>query len=172
MQDKSKITRRAGLFEDVESAENAYNSALKRGYKQNQINILMTDSTRKKYYDSPLVKTETGDKSMEGLALGGALGGTVLGVIGAAVALTSTIVIPGLGLVIAGPLAAGLIGAGAGSIAGGFIGALIGAGFPEEHATIYEAGIKKGDILLSVDTPNEDKDLLEDWKKNNGKNIY
>lgn len=81
---------------------------------------------------------------MKGLALGGALGGTVIGILGALVALSSTIAIPGLGLVVIGPLAAGLVGAGAGSIAGGLVGALIGSGIPEAHVKYFENEIKKG----------------------------
>lgn len=173
MQTKSRTKYHAGLFENKETAESAYNDALERGYSPEEINILMSDDTRKKYYGSTIAKTETSDKSMEGLAMGGALGGTVVGTLAAVVALTSTITIPGLGLVIAGPLAAGLVGAGAGSIAGGLLGALIGAGIPEEHAKIYENGIKKGGVVIVVNSHDDtDRELLDDWKSENGRNIY
>mgnify|MGYP003381339126 CR=1 FL=1 len=46
------------------------------------------------------------------------------------------------GIVLAGPIAAGLAGAGAGGITGGLIGALIGSGIPEERAKVYESGVK------------------------------
>ncbi len=167
---KAKI--RSGLFTDKSSADAAYKAAIDRGYKPEEISVIMSNDTKKKYYSTSVVTTETGDKSMEGLAIGGALGGTALGVLAATIALSSTIVIPGLGLVIAGPLAAGLVGAGAGSIAGGLLGTLIGAGISEEHATIYENGIKKGGIVISVNSDNDDNALIEDWKKYNGKNIY
>lgn len=172
METKAGLKLRAALFADKDSAEAAYKAALNRGYRPEDIYILMSDSTRKSLFGTTYTETEMGDKSMEGLALGGALGGTLLGTLGAVVALATTITIPPLGLVIAGPLAAGLIGAGAGSIAGGIIGALIGAGVPEEHAKIYEKGIKKGDILVGVKSDLEDDELLEDWKKYHGKNIY
>lgn len=168
----TKTKYHSGLFEDPTSAETSYQAALKRGYKPDEINVLMSDDSRKKYYGSTVAKTETGDKSMEGLALGGALGGTVVGVLAAVVALSTTIVVPGVGLIIAGPLAAGLVGAGAGSIAGGLLGALIGAGIPEEHAKIYEQGIKKGGIVILVNSHGDDDALLTDWKKNKGKDIY
>lgn len=171
-----KIKMRSGMFEDKDSAERAYQAALRRGYKQDDINVIMSDETRKKYYanSDEVIHTERGDKSMEGLALGGALGGTTVGVLGAVVALSTTIAIPGLGLIIAGPLAAGLVGAGAGSIAGGLLGALIGAGFDEERATIYENGIKKGGVVLTVRSNENiaDDELIEDWKKSNGRDIY
>ncbi|MBV9575715.1 MAG: hypothetical protein JO149_03750 [Gammaproteobacteria bacterium] len=174
MEIETKEKIHTGLFSDIHSADAAYQAALDRGYKREEINVLMSEDTRNKNYSSTLVKSETGDKSMEGLALGGALGGTALGIIGAVVALSTTIVVPGVGLVIAGPLAAGLVGAGAGSIAGGFVGALIGAGIPEERATIYENGIKKGEILITVSSHSDDEDneLMKDWKKNNGKDVF
>jgi hypothetical protein len=172
METKESTKFTSGLFEDQASAESAYNAAIKRGYKPDDINVLMTDDTRKKYYGSEIVKEKTGDKSLQGLALGGAIGGTALGLIGAVVALTSTIVIPGLGLVIAGPLAAGLVGAGAGSITGGILGALVGAGIPEERARIYENGLKKGGVVLVVKPKTENDALLKDWKANHGKDVF
>ena len=48
-------------------------------------------------------------------------------------AVGSTIAVPGLGLVVAGPIAAALAGAGAGAAAGGLIGAMVGAGIPEDR---------------------------------------
>lgn len=173
METKERTKHHAGLFENRESAESAYQAALDKGYTPEEINILMSDKTKKQFIGSTIAKTEMGDKSMEGLAMGGALGGTVVGSLAAVVALATTITIPGLGLIIAGPLAAGLVGAGAGSIAGGIVGALIGAGIPEEHARIYENGIKKGGVVILVKS-HEDKDdnLLEDWKSNQGKDLF
>jgi hypothetical protein len=42
-------------------------------------------------------------------------------------------------VIIAGPLATGLAGAGAGGIAGGLVVFLVGSGIPEERARIYES---------------------------------
>lgn len=172
MHTETRHKMHTALFEDKDAAESAYSAALKRGYRPEDINIVMSEDSRKKYYDSPLVEREMGDKSLEGLAIGGAIGGSVLGTIGAIVALSTTIVVPGIGLVIAGPLAASLVGVGAGSIAGGLLGTLIGAGIPEEHAKIYENGIKKGGIVVAVPPRHDNDALLEDWKRANGRNIY
>ena len=51
---------------------------------------------------------------------------------------------------VAGPIAAALVGAGAGGATGGLIGALIGAGIPEDRAKEYERGINNGGILLGT----------------------
>lgn len=161
------------LFEDRDSAERAYQDAINQGYEPEEINVLMSEDTRKKYYDSDLVTKVQGDKSMEGLAIGGSLGGAVGGILAAITALGTNIVIPGLGLVIVGPLAAGLVGAGAGSITGGLIGSMIGWGIPEERAKVYEAGIKKGGIVLGVKgEPNRSILLKKSWEQNHpGKTV-
>jgi hypothetical protein len=71
--------------------------------------------------------------------------------------------LPGINLVIAGPIAAALAGAGAGGATGGLIGALIGAGIPEYRAKVYEAGIRGGGILIGVEArSDEEVDRLEE----------
>src|ERR1043166_9300669 len=77
-------------------------------------------------------------------------------------AVGTTLFLPGINLVIAGPIAAALAGAGAGGATGGVIGALIGAGIPEYRAKVYEAGIKGGGILIGVEArTDEEVEVLE-----------
>ena len=164
-----------GLFADRESAERAYQSATSRGYDKD-INLAMSDATRERHFShaSGADQTELGTKAAEGAGVGGAIGGT-LGAIAAAIAAVGTsIAIPGLGLVIAGPIAAALAGAGAGAATGGVLGALIGWGIPEERVKHYEAGIKGGGILMGVKTRSDDdaKALAEEWKQHRGENVY
>lgn len=164
-----------GMFTDKESSESAYKSLRDRGYADDEINVLMSDETRKKYYGDGAVETELGSKAAEGTGIGGAIGGTLGAVIAGIAALGTNLVLPGLGLVVWGPLAAALAGAGAGGLTGGLVGALIGAGIPEERAKEYEEGIKSGGTVFGV-TPrtNEDSDYFEnDWKTNHrGQSIY
>jgi hypothetical protein len=157
-----------GVFKDRASVESAYKDAVARGYNPNDINVVMSDDTRKKYFtNADGVVAELGDKSMEGMALGGALGGTVVGIASAIAAIGSAIVLPGVGLVLVGPLAAGLVGAGAGSIAGGLIGALVGCGIPEAHVKEYENTVKSGGIVMTVHPRSEQdsRDLTGQWNK-------
>jgi hypothetical protein len=82
--------------------------------------------------------------------------------------------LPGLGLVVAGPIAAGLAGAGAGGLTGGVLGALVGAGIPEDRAKEYESGIKDGGIVMGVN-PRSDDDatyLESEWRNFRGEKIY
>ena len=163
-----------GMFRDRESAERAYNTLHERGYSQEEINLLMSDETRKRHFSDKEEDTELGNKALEGAGAGSAIGGTAGAIIGAIAAIGTSVAIPGLGLLVAGPLAAGLAGAGAGGLTGGLVGALIGSGIPEDRAKTYESGIKEGGIVMGVKPRNpEDADYLErEWKNSRGEYIY
>jgi hypothetical protein len=164
-----------GLFRDRDSAEQAYRSINERGYGSSDVNVVMSDETRKRYFAGDgAIETELGTKAAQGAGTGAAIGGT-LGAIAAAIAAVGTsIAIPGLGLVIAGPIAAAIAGAGAGGAAGTLIGALVGWGIPEERVKHYEAGIKEGGILMGVNPRNDaDAELFEkEWRAARGEHIY
>lgn len=163
-----------GMFRDRRSTENAYNSMHDRGYKPDEINMIMSKETHDKYFSDDLKETELGNKAAAGTGAGSTIGGTIGAITGILAAVGTSIVIPGLGLVVAGPIAAGLAGAGAGGIAGGIIGALVGWGIPKERAKLYESGIKDGHIVMGVKPRNdEDAEYFErNWRKNNGREIY
>ena len=172
---ESKDRMVTGLFRDRDSAEQAYNSVAGRGYGKDDVNLVMSDETRKKYFsDKPSSDTELGTKAAEGAGVGGAIGGTVGAVLAAIAAVGTSIAIPGLGLVIAGPIAAALAGAGAGGLAGGLVGAMVGWGIPEGHVKHYETGIKEGGIFMGVKPRSDDdaRHISESWKKNQGQHVY
>jgi hypothetical protein len=161
-----------GMFRDKDSAERAYTSLRSRGYSDNDINLLMSDETRKKHFKHD--DSDMGNKAMEGAGVGSAIGGTLGAIVGAIAAAGTSIALPGLGLVIAGPIAAGLAGAGAGGLTGGVLGALVGAGIPEDRAKEYESGIKEGNIVMGVN-PRSDDDatyLENEWRNYRGEKIY
>jgi len=163
-----------GMFRDRESAERAYGSLTSRGYSNDDVNLLMSDDTRKKHFTDDGRETELGSKAAEGAGKGAAIGGGIGATLAAIAAIGTSVALPGLGLIVAGPLLAGLAGAGAGGATGGIIGALIGAGIPEERVKDYEAGLKEGGIVMGVNTrSDEDAEYLEnDWKNNRGEHVY
>ena len=136
---------------------------------------MMSDETRRRWYPADQQPdSELGTKALEGTGAGAAIGGAVGGTLVALAAIGTNLVIPGLGLVVAGPLAAGLAGAGAGGLTGGLIGALVGWGIPEDRAKTYEAGIQQGGAVLGV-SPRSDEDagyLQEEWKRHSGEHVY
>ena len=161
-----------GMFSDRESTENAYDTLHKRGYTKDDINLVMSDDTRKKHFSKG--ETEIGTKAMEGAGTGSAIGGVIGATVGIIAAIGTSIVLPGLGLIIAGPLAAGLAGAGAGGVTGGLIGALVGSGMPEERARLYESGVKDGKIVMGVHPRNEEdaKYFQTDWNSKKAEEVH
>ena len=146
-----------GLFRTRVAAEAAVDAFIKRGYTRDDISVLMSDATKNKEF-----AIETGTRAADGLGIGAAVGGGVGAVLAAIAAVGTNILLPGLGLVVAGPLAAALAGAGAGGAAGGLIGALVGAGIPEHRAKVYDASLRAGGILIGVESKtDEEADQLE-----------
>lgn len=162
-----------GMFRDRDSADRAYNSAISRGYTNDDVNVLMSDKTRDSWF-SDGDTTGLGSKAMEGAGTGSAIGGTLGAIIAGIAAIGTSVLLPGLGLVVAGPLAAALAGAGAGGLTGGLIGALVGSGIPEDHAKQYEEGIKNGGMVMGITPRNdEDADYFEnEFRTNKAENIY
>lgn len=163
-----------GLFPDRASAEAAYNSASERGYSTDDVDVVMSDETRKRHFVSQGTETELGNKAAEGAGIGGAIGGTLGAVAAAIAAIGTSIAIPGLGLVVAGPLAAAIAGAGAGAASGGLIGALVGWNMPEERVKQYEEGVKNGGILMGVraKTDEDAAHLERHWTASKGQHVY
>ncbi|HEV3470882.1 MAG TPA: hypothetical protein VG148_16280 [Pyrinomonadaceae bacterium] len=146
-----------GAFKTRVAAEAAVDAIIKRGYTRDDISVLMSDATKSKEF-----AIETGSRAADGLGIGAAVGGGVGAVLAAIAAVGTNILLPGLGLVVAGPLAAALAGAGAGGAAGGLIGALVGAGIPEHRAKVYDASLRAGGILIGVEAKtDEEADQLE-----------
>ena len=165
-----------GLYSTPESASKAYQDLTTRhGYKSDDVNVLMTDDTRKRHFGDvkPGTELEGGTKAAEGMGVGGAIGGGVGAAIAALFAVGTSIVIPGLGLVVAGPIAAALAGAGAGAATGGLIGALVGAGIPEDRAREYERGLNDGGIVIGTRARDaaHAAELAKDFGSYGGSNV-
>jgi hypothetical protein len=163
-----------GLFRDSEGIERAYEVVSQRDYGTADINVVMSDDTRRRYFsDERQINIELGRKVQEGGELGGPLGGTICMVIPALIAV-GVVALPGLGLVLAGPIAVALAAAGAAAVTGGLIAALSDWGIPEERAKQYETGIHDGGILMGV-RPRSDKDARhfeQQWKAIGGQHVH
>ncbi len=178
MADTSRVI--TGLFPDRDSAERAYQGVVDRGYGKDDVNLVMSDATRERHFGNrgvgggDGVETALGNKAAEGAGIGAGIGGTVGAIAAVLAAVGTSIALPGLGLVIAGPVVAALAGAGAGGAAGTLVGALIGLGIPEERVKGYESGIAQGGILLGV-RPRSDEDadqLARMWQDARGADIH
>lgn len=146
------------IVPDRSVAVRVFNWLQNRGYRADEINVLMTDRTRAHFSDKDEEQIDAGNMAAEGMATGGAIG-TAVGASLAAIAAVGTVVaLPVLGgLVVAGPLVAALAGGGAGAVAGGAIGGLVGLGISESNAKAYEEALRKGGVVFGI-VPHSSQD--------------
>lgn len=98
---------------------------------------------------------EENTKAPEGGVTGALTGGVLGGSLGLLAGIGS-LSIPGLGpFIAAGPILSALSGSAIGGSLGLLVGSLVGAGIPEYEAKKFEAGLKSGNILISVQTEND-----------------
>ena len=163
-----------GIFDTANSAERAYESCLSRGYELGQINVVVSEGTRQKLLASDSeFKAELATREADGGELGGPKGGrvgmlvTVLAAVGAAVA------VPAIGFVV-GPLAIALTAAGAAGAAGGLFAVFSDWGVPEERRHGYEADVRKGAILMTVEAKSaaDAAATAEDGAQSGGRDIH
>lgn len=146
-------------YDNAREANNAIMGLFQQGFSREQISMLTSDATHREH-----LAIEANTKAPEGAAAGAAIGGT-LGAIVAGLTAVGTVVVPGVGLVVAGPLLAALAGLGAGGAAGGLVGGLIGAGMTEAEAKMVEDAVKNGNIVIAV--THEDKERI-----NNARTVF
>src|SRR5262249_22740752 len=138
-------------FRDRAMAARVYDWLQDRGYIADEINVLMSDRTRAAFGKAGEEgRIKSASKAPEGMAAGGAIGTAVGATLGAIAAIGTTVALPGLGLVIAGPILAGLAGGGAGAVAGGIVGGLVGLGISESNAKAYEETLRAGGVVFGV----------------------
>lgn len=129
-----------GVFSDRDDAERALDDLQAAGFREDQLGILTRGDGKT---GAETGKREAGTKAPEGAATGAVVGG----ILGAA----ASLLIPGIGPVIAGGILAGVLGTAViGAAAGGIIGALAGLGIPEEEARYYEGEFKAGRTIVTV----------------------
>jgi hypothetical protein len=156
-----KNTAVFGIYRTRNEVENAVQTLLNNGFRNEDISVLLPDNTGTKDFAH-----EKGTKAPEGVTTGVVAGGVIGGTLGL-LAGVGALAIPGLGpFIAAGPIMAALAGVGSGGVVGGMIGALVGMGVPEYEAKRYEGMVRHGGILLSVHCDNSDwvkraKSLLE-----------
>lgn len=152
-----------GIFANSDDVGEAVAELKESGY---DVSIISRDRS------GDIKETDANDTTTdvaEGAVAGGVVGG-IAGLLAGAVGLA----IPGIGpLFVVGPLVAswGLTGAALGALTGGLVAALTKSGVPEEIARGYEERVKTGDVLISVDTDEEDDDVIAILEKHNAEEV-
>jgi hypothetical protein len=167
--------RLTALFSDTDSAEAAFQVCIDRGYDIGQVNVVISESTRRELFsDASDLGTELAKRKAEGGELGGPKGGRVGILVTISAAMGAAIAVPALGFVMAGPVVVALSAAGAAGLAAGLIAAIGDWGVPKERIREYEAAIKGGGILMMLETrSDEDARAIErQWSKIGGREIH
>lgn len=138
------------IFSNSMNAENTYNALKLRGYQEDDLSLLMSEATKNHSFNGEAPVETVGNTTAENVAIGTGVGGTLGAIAGALLTLGTTALIPGLGIVVAGPIIGALAGAGAVGATGALIGALTNIGIPEDYAKLYNREIEAGNVILLV----------------------
>jgi uncharacterized membrane protein len=152
-----------GLFDNYSDADQVIKSLHEYGVDDNRISVVTRGNQKIEHGH-----VTAGEGAVTGAATGGVVG---------LLAGLSALLVPGIGPVIAsGAFASALattvgmtaVGVGVGAAAGGITGALIKAGVSHEDAELYAEGVKRGGVLVSVETDREDQDEISDILRSAG----
>lgn len=111
------------------------------GFALEQIGIAMQER-----YGQPQPASAATEDTTEQATVGAITGG----VLGSLVGLIGSLLIPGIGPILVGGVMASLVGAGVGAATGGIVGTLAGVGVPEHDARYFDAGLRAGGTLVTV----------------------
>ena len=145
-------THVVGVYDSFEDAEQAVEKLRDEGISLEDVSIIgqgLQSETKVNGF------VTTGDIAKQGAGTG-ALFGSLLGLLSGA----AFLFVPGFGpLVVLGPLAAALTGAGEGAIAGGVIGAIFGKFISKQHIPKLEQQVKAGKyvVVARSDTDNAER---------------
>lgn len=164
------------LFTDASGVERAYDAALSRGYTRDDINLVLSEETRRRHFMDDQVETELADKAAESTEkkqpsqqpaadkVGGPPGGTAATIGTALAAVGTAALLPGV--IFAGPIAVALAAGAAAGVAGGLVGLLTNWGIPKGRIEEYEKHIRGGGVLIGVQA-RSDADtayLQKEWQ--------
>jgi uncharacterized membrane protein len=141
----------AGVFKSQYDANQTLSQLLEEGFNKDNISLIMSDATKGKIFAEVPESTSVAQGSTAGALWGGAIGVLIAGLTA-----VGSITVPGVGLLVAGPIVAILSGAGVGAAVGGVSGALISYGFSVDEANRYEEEIRLGKAVVVVHTTDED----------------
>jgi hypothetical protein len=159
-----------GVFTDRESGHRAYSLLREMGYL-NDVSVLLSDEARVRYFPSPGLKGEVvGDAKGDGVGFGMIVGTGAGAALGALLGYIASLVIPGPGVVIVGPLTTVLIAAILGGLSGGLLGSLLGIGYSEENAKKPEEKIRQGNVIIGINPRSEEdaERISREWRAAGG----
>lgn len=160
--DNTHLDQVSGIFNSYDNLDALMSELHSQGVRDQDLNIVMSDKTRDYFAaddnNSAFAKAANTDNKMpEGLSTGAVSGG-LLGAIIGGLTLVGSVVVPGAGLLAAGPIVGALTGGATGAAAGGLVGALVGLGIPDDEAETYNRALQEpgaNNVLVIAHVPNE-----------------
>ncbi|GER88393.1 hypothetical protein KDW_25550 [Dictyobacter vulcani] len=150
-------TTAVGVFSEQALAEQAMSQLHKAGFTDEQIGFVTRDPQQSQTSD--VENTSSAGSAAAGAVSGGVIGG----IIGAA----TSLLIPGIGPILAtGILVTTIGGVALGALAGGLAGSLMHLGVPEHEARYYEDQLNTGRSIITVNAPgryNEAVNILRQY---------
>jgi hypothetical protein len=155
-----------GVFDDRLAAERAVDELMQAGFDADQVGYVLRGSDA---VQGGMITDATGAKDAKGAVTGAVTGAAVGGLAAAAV----TVLIPGVGpIVAAGALAMFFGYAAAGAAIGGIFGALTGLGISEDEARYYEKAFQEGKALVAVKPGPRAADAAAIIRRNGGYDLH
>lgn len=156
-----------GLFDSYDEAEQAVKALQEAGFINQRISVLGRPK------GDPARADDEANRELAEKAGASAIGGGIAGGLAGLLVGLGLLTIPGIGPALAaGSLAAALgsaaAGAGIGATTGGLLGALAAMGVSEERAEAYAEGVKRGGVLVMVESDREHVDMAQNILERGG----
>lgn len=154
------------VFDDRIAAEEAVDALHQAGFHHDRIGFAIRGADD---VAGGMIVDATGTKDAKGAVAGALTGSMVGGVVAAAISL----LIPGVGPVVAGGILASFFGGAiAGTAVGGILGAMTGLGISEDEARQYEKEFHEGRAIVAVKAGSRTADAANILVRFGGRNVH
>ena len=161
------------VFDNKAQAKQAVEALFDSGFSHSEVSLMSNNTTDPESLDpyrhpggaamADEMSTVHGDQLSDHAAVKGVAAGGVLGGLAGLLLGLGTMVVPGVGPVVAaGPIATMLVGAAGGAAIGGIVGALIEMGVPEDDAHVYSEALRRGGTMVAVTGPESKVETVTD----------
>ncbi len=155
-----------GVFATREEAQRAVEDLQRAGFDLDSVGFASQDHSAEAEEIPVEDIEEMNEDATAGAVSGVAAGGLLGGLLGAG----ASLLIPGVGPVVAaGILAAGVAG---GAFAGGVVGPFVSMGIPEEEAQYYDREFRAGRSIIAVNAGNRQSEAREILRATGATNIH
>lgn len=149
-------------FEDRLAAQAAMHELERAGFDPQKIGYALRGSDA---VHGGMLTDAVGAKDGSGAVAGAVAGGIAGGLLAAG----ASLIIPGIGPVVAGGILTSFLGgAAAGAATGGIFGALVGLEMSEEEAVFYEQAFRSGRAIVTVEAPDRPDLAIEILRRHGG----